>query len=140
MKKQVRNFLIGAGLTAVLWAPFLRAQDYESATIPFEFHVGNTTLPAGEYNVIPASSMRMLQLVNRSTGKSVLALPAERRDGSPDPKLAFHRAGTHYFLSTVWMPDGSSYVLHKSPLEKGFEHELGRGMASVTYVALLHHR
>jgi len=62
MKTELRNFLMGAGLTVMLWAPFLKAEENLAvAKIPFDFQVNQTSLPAGTYTVIMDS--------NRSNGR-----------------------------------------------------------------------
>src|SRR5260221_10625080 len=48
MKTQLRNFLMGAGLTVLVWGPLLKADEGLAVVkIPFDFQVNQTSLPAG---------------------------------------------------------------------------------------------
>jgi hypothetical protein len=80
------------------------AQDYRlKATVPFNFTVGERTLPAGTYMIGSApTSPEILTLMNWQGGVNILAV------GQPDsynPKranvLVFHKYGDQYFLSEI---------------------------------------
>jgi len=133
MKDQIRNFVIGIGLAAVLWAPLLKAQDQLEVTVPFDFHVGQANLPAGEYNVIHMSSAT-IQLRNAETGKSILLMPTGLGSSKPEPQLAFHCYGDRCFLSEIRVPERPAYVLSKSSLER--ETEKGEIRATMAYVPM----
>jgi len=75
MKNQIRNFVMGAGLAALLWSPSLMAQNNETAEVSFDFQVGQSMLPAGTYTVMKASASGILQLRNEDTRKSIFLAP-----------------------------------------------------------------
>ncbi len=75
------------------------------ANIPFDFTVGKTTLPAGEYVVQRiANNPAALFVRNRETYEAafVLAIPVEDRSSLGEGKLVFDRHGNEHFLSQVW--------------------------------------
>lgn len=133
MKTELRNFLMGAALTALLWTPFLKADDTAIvANIPFDFQVNQTPLLAGTYTVIVASNAVTLQLRNNSTGKSILVMPPGRDSSASKPQLSFRRYGDHYFLSGISTPGNHGYTLNKGSLER--EIERGGAAAAMAYV------
>jgi hypothetical protein len=135
MKDQIRNFVIGTGLAALLWAPLLKAQEsVEVAKVPFDFHVNNLTLPAGKYTVMTTSDHVTIQLRNDGTGKSILFMPPGRTIGNLDPRLLFHCYGDNCFLAEIWVPNGPAYTMRKGSLES--EIERGGLSATVAYVSL----
>jgi len=78
------------------------------ANVPFSFMVGNTRLPAGEYEFsTPNVSSDYTLLIHQMNGhRSVLvqAMPVYQ-DGSrtvPKTELVFDRVGTREFLRQVW--------------------------------------
>ena len=134
MKNQVRNFLLGAAVTAVLWAPMLKAQDrVERAEVPFDFHVNNLTLPAGQYSVVMENGA-VTQLRNEATSESIMFMAPGRLYDKKEPHLSFRRYGENYFLAEIWLPNGPSLALRKSSVEK----EAARGglAPTVAYVQL----
>jgi len=135
MKNQIRNFVMGAGLAALLWSPSLMAQGNESAEVPFDFHVGQSTLPAGNYTVMKAGMSGILQLRNDDTRQSIFLGPQGREAAKTDPKLTFRCYSGDCFLAAVWMPETPGYTFTKSSREK----EIARAGAQPTtmYVALV---
>jgi hypothetical protein len=109
-------------LTFIVAGQVAQAQEAMSATIPFDFAAGQTTLPAGTYRIEPLNSGSAFLVLkdqdDPSTTIMVLANRASRRKGS-DTKLVFHRYGDRYFLSQLWT-EGNSYgrELRKSAAEK----------------------
>lgn len=91
------------------------AQSSESvqAQIPFDFKVGRTTLPAGEYRVKydPAEEPGLLTVRSADGHREVFVLTqpvAVRKDRSNADKLVFEREGTRYVLSEVFTEDSST--------------------------------
>jgi hypothetical protein len=138
MKNQIRNFVMGAGLAALLWSPLLLAQNTETAEVPFDFHAGQSALPAGTYNVIKTGSSGILQLRNEDTGDSIFVSPQGREMANTKPKLAFRCYSGDCYLSAVWMPDSLGYTFSKTGREK--EIAKAGGQATTKYVALLARR
>jgi hypothetical protein len=79
-----------------------RAQDLElQARIPFQFTVGNTTLPAGTYHISsPWPGLIRIDNADKNVGAGTSTTPdyQDRRGGD---KLVFHKYGEQYFLHAV---------------------------------------
>jgi hypothetical protein len=106
-------------------AAFAQSGTLMHANIPFEFRVGTTVLPPGDYNVRPAMLTGVLSI--RCFGCKASAMIQTAQIGGSKMqetgKLVFHRYGSTYFLSEVWTPGYSTgRVLPKT---KG-ERELAR--------------
>ena len=133
MKNHIRNFVLGAGLVALLGSPLIMAQVQETAEIPFDFHAGQSTLSAGTYSVIKAASS-VLQLRNDDTRDSILLMGVGREAAKEDARLVFNRYGDIYFLSAVWIPGSQGYSFPKTKMEK----EMAKAsQVATTYVALV---
>jgi hypothetical protein len=77
-------------------------------SVPFQFHAGNTALPAGEYRVSidPGTRQSLITLAAADFGDALflLPLPAAIREGAPQEStvaLVFHKYGDDYFLRQV---------------------------------------
>ena len=110
------------------------AQVQETAEIPFDFHAGPSTLPAGTYSVIKAASS-VLQLRNDDTRDSILLMGVGREAAKEDARLVFNRYGDIYFLSAVWIPGSQGYSFPKTKMEK--EMAKATSQVATTYVALV---
>ncbi len=101
--KNLKQLVVAAGF-AVLACTGLHAQSIDMrATIPFDFHAGDTLMPAGEY-VIHAQDPWII-LKHLDGGKAAGALmtnAASRGNSTGDSRLVFNRYGDTYFLTTVW--------------------------------------
>jgi hypothetical protein len=97
--------IIIAGATLLCLGGTARAQDLE-ITVPFAFHVGGVTLPAGHYEVErDANTGIVLLRGDRKTpgGAFVFTLPADGRDPAGNkPALTFSRYEEGYRLSGIW--------------------------------------
>ena len=107
MRRKLGRGVWAAGLVGVLAALGATAQAGDvKATVPFEFSVNNTALPAGEYTLstIGASAAVLV----RGYRSSALALSNAMEDPKGGtPRLVFHRYGTRYVLREIWT-DGTS--------------------------------
>jgi hypothetical protein len=91
------------GLFASLVGLCLSAQTLDlQATIPFEFRMGTSVMPAGAYDVHYSQHLLILRTASRSKSAAMLVLPAERREAKSVGTLVFNRYGNDYFLSQVW--------------------------------------
>lgn len=90
-------------LAALVTAGGAMAQGHAvRATVPFDFTVGDRTLPAGTYEIW-SSSTNLVEIQNRGTHAAMLITISydshESRNGS---KLVFDKYGDHqYFLSEI---------------------------------------
>ena len=93
--------------------------------VPFDFAVGNTTLPAGKYEIKGvddlAPNVLELRSANGRTTVVFEAASAQTRGDQIESKseLIFNKFGDRYFLSQVWVAGSSSgNELPKSRMEK----------------------
>ena len=88
-----------------------KAQTYGlNAKIPFDFTVGNTWMPAGEYRISsPLRSVTVIQLrgTDHDSMATVISSPGHSESKSGN-KLVFHKYGNHYFLNRILCPSNSS--------------------------------
>lgn len=106
--------------------------------IPFQFNVGNQTLPPGDYRVetqlTGSARMQLLRQVDSNRVVILSTLPLESRVESPDPMLVFHRYGQTYFLAQIW---GGGQIGRALP-ESNREKEMARWDWSSAISLLLH--
>ena len=116
-------------LTLVSAVATVNAQESKTqvATIPFEFAVGDATLPAGDYIVTRMMSSGETIAV-RGTGSAVrLTSLIVKAQPAKNSKLVFHRYGNTYFLSEVWIAGNTNgRKLIKSKAEEQLQRELSK--------------
>jgi len=133
MKKEIlRGFTMLTLMVALALATAAVSANAQSrssmmANIPFEFVVGDQTLPAGEYNVRAMNAARDALIVQGTeNGKSAIRLSnstGELKDRT-HARLVFHRYGQRYFLAQVWDGETVGRDLTKSKQERAIEREL----------------
>jgi hypothetical protein len=109
MKKQLFGTFAILSLLLALTVVSVGAQTRSRITahIPFDFQIGDKTLPAGDYSVKRLSSNSLL--VQSADGDvSALAQAPRSVQNSNDAKpsterLIFRQYGDQYFLAQVWM-------------------------------------
>src|SRR5947209_4663959 len=76
-------------------------------SIPFQFNVGNTTLPSGDYTVRQIntdSNAATLQIRRKDGSANVLVNMIDAiGDTQAMTKLMFHRYGNQYYFAEVWL-------------------------------------
>ena len=101
---------------------------HEVAKIPFEFVVGDKSLPAGQYDVTEMTSNNsVLRITNSEQHQTALRQTntITRAERASKGKLVFRRYADQYFLAEVWSAgDTSGRQLLKSKQERAFEREL----------------
>jgi hypothetical protein len=106
--------------------------------IPFEFQVGNQTLPPGDYRLetqlTGSARMQLLRQVDTNRVVILSTLPIESQAEGPDPMLVFHRYGQTYFLAQIWNGTPEGRQLPESNREK----EMARWDWSSEISLLLH--
>jgi hypothetical protein len=108
------------GLAVAVSAVGLQAQVPLEANIPFEFRMGQTSFPSGDYVFQYTTQMVTVQERDghRSTAMAMM-LPVSRSKAPETNVLQFHRYGDVYFLSGIFLagsPEGAG--LPKSAHEK----------------------
>jgi len=95
------------------------------ADIPFDFIVGDKTLHSGQYQVLKQTQAGEALAVRSADGKdSMIRLTSSAGDaGDMRTKLVFHRYGSTYFLSQVWI-NGEGRQFPKTKQERAAEREL----------------
>src|SRR6267143_4942431 len=95
------------------------------ANIPFEFVIGDKTLPAGTYIAKPATTGGALAIQSADGKNSAVRMtgPTEQKNKSR-ARMVFHRYGHNYFLAQVWSGESSGRELAKSKQERAVEREL----------------
>ena len=86
------------------------AQQGMKANIPFDFTVGNTKLPAGEYRITSIEQEVRLQSANNASMATVVSLHSNVQPGSQS-ELVFLKYGNRYFLHRVLSASNSSMDL-----------------------------
>ena len=88
--------------------------------IPFQFNVGNETLPAGEYTLLPvmADSSNVVLKIQGSDRKAGIMFSTTTVEGKPQNRtiLVFHRYGDKYFFAHAWI-EGEKFGL-KAPTSR----------------------
>ncbi len=115
------------------------------ADIPFEFNVGDKTLPAGSYLVSEVTSDgTSLRVSNRDQFQSVsrltsAILSSERKEQST---LVFERYGDSYYLSQIWVAgERQGRQMIKSGRQRAMDRELAKNneKAETVIIAAVSH-
>ena len=121
MNHRTLNVFAVLVIAGLLVAPAAFSQaDRLKADIPFEFIVGNKTLPAGTYQVhCGTNNLVTLQSVDQNTAVGVLSQPGYAVKAPVTGKLIFTRYDNSYFLAQVWRPGvNSGSLMPKSKMER----------------------
>ena len=113
-------------MTAVVSAN-AQSRNVVLADIPFEFVVGDKTLPAGEYLVRPINATGDALAIQGTDNKEAavrLTEPIDAMKKRTQARLVFHRYGQNYFLAQVWTGETTGRQLAKSKHEQSVEREL----------------
>lgn len=144
MKKQaytVFAMIVLVGSMAVAVKSQTRGRTELIADIPFQFNVGNKTLPAGEYivtQVNPASDRPVLRVRSRD-GHAVAMMQMNSVIGkrAESAKLIFRRYDHHYFFVQAWVDgDNNGFEAPKSRAERTADREIAGIKAKTEAVAL----
>lgn len=114
MRKQLFATLATLSLLFALAVVSVQAQSKNKITahVPFEFQVGDKTLPAGDYSVKRISQNALL--IESADGEQRAIAQAPRSvesNANAKPsmeKLVFRQYGEQYFLAQVWMIRGNT--------------------------------
>lgn len=110
------------------------------ARIPFEFNVGDKTLPAGDYLIAEITSDgAALRISNQDDNKSVSRLTSAVRGSEPKEHstLVFQRYGERLYLSQVWITgERAGREMIKSGQQRAMDRELAKNNAKAETVAI----
>ncbi|MFN8007597.1 MAG: hypothetical protein U0V70_11340 [Terriglobia bacterium] len=122
MSKKIVRMLFAVTLVSVLAgvSGYAQTANAVKASIPFEFRIGNESLPAGDYVISNVNGARvMIKNVNGSKSVSPMTNDVQANRAASDGKLVFNRYGDLYFLSQIWTPgEEVGRTLLKSNAEK----------------------
>ena len=97
------------------------------ADVPFDFVVGDKTIPAGRITAHGVSGAFQGSLTIRNLKQGDLALRNGRRvlgaDRSKQGKLVFHKYGNRYFLAQICIPGYEAWEVMKSKEERSIERD-----------------
>ena len=124
MKKKLYSTFAMLCLALLMTFVSVQAQSASKleVNIPFEFQIGNETLPAGEYTIKRLTQnsvlVRSLDGQRKAIARTPRAITGESVETARE-KLVFNQYGKKYFLSQVWMARGSDgRELYKSEAEQ----------------------
>lgn len=133
MKKRVMSSFALLILVAASAAVSVHAQSVDEirVNIPFEFTVGDKTLPAGKYSVrrVFGGPNSPLYVQNRDSNETATTLTqvAQASSNPAGARLVFNRYGEEYFLAQVWTGgSGIRQEIPKSHRERSLEKELAQ--------------
>ena len=121
-----------------------RSVDALRAQIPFDFHIGDTLVPAGRYTVRSLNADESaLRISDGRHGASVNTNATQGAvSGRGSARLVFRKYGDQYFLAAVWGPDNTGRSLNASKAERNMRKETQSargGMADAeTVIVALH--
>src|SRR5579863_9753208 len=122
----MKRLILAAGLFAATLTASLHAQPMNlQANIPFDFRIGNSAFPSGEYSIRHSGGVLFVQQTTGShRAGAFLTVGGDRPAGSSAAgTLQFNQYGSTYYLSKVW-PAGSKEA--QSPPMTSHEKELAR--------------
>lgn len=105
MKKQLISLAMSLALLTGA-AAYAQSSQIMKVDVPFDFTVGNASLPAGVYSVSSdnnAGGVLTLQNAKAKKGVFILSMANESTKPAAHSELVFHRYGDSYFLSDVWV-------------------------------------
>jgi hypothetical protein len=109
-RQTLRVFTILGTLLLAAVAANAQSPRSQVTSIPFDFVVGQKTLPAGKYVVKPNRGISdSAWLVQSTDGHDTVVISTRSVQASKTPKktkLVFNKYGDKYFLSQIWT-DGS---------------------------------
>ena len=125
MNKISRVLINVAGIVALSVAPaFAQSSVNLSAHIPFAFHAGTKSLPAGDYRVYEQSGSPNL-IVQTADGKALAMILTNNETkfaASGQSKLIFRAYGSQNYLGSIWTAGATSgRKTLKTPAEKESE-------------------
>jgi hypothetical protein len=103
------------------------------ANIPFNFAVGNKTLPAGTYDVGTIDDLDgkilLLQASDGNARMMVNSNAAENLKPADKSKLVFNQYGNRYFLSEIWVSGATrGHQLPKTSREKEMARDVAQNL------------
>ena len=103
-----------------------KSVDGMRAQVPFDFHIGDTLVPAGQYTVRALNADE--SLLRLSDGRHGASINTNTTQGAVNAKgqarLVFRKYGDQYFLAAVWGADSAGRTLAETKRERNLRKEL----------------
>ena len=128
MKRQAFNLISLLSLLLVAGSAIAQTSQVRS-NVPFNFTVGDKTLPAGTYDIGAMNSsggnMLLLQARDGDSSMVVGSVAAQTLKPADKTKLVFNRYRDQYFLAEIWVEGATrGRQLPKTSREKELAKEL----------------
>ena len=103
MKNVFQKCAVGVGIVSMFAASALNAASFhnEQVAIPFEFHVSNATMPAGDYRLQQPIGNDVVYLMNVKTGEKVQILRSKGNSKEGRARLVFENTASGYSLKSI---------------------------------------
>ena len=130
MKKQIlwMPLILIAMLATTAVSTRAQAAYGARADVPFDFIVGDKTIPAGRISADGVSDAVLGSLVITNKAQGKLAVRTGRRmlgaERTNQCKLVFNKYGDRYFLAEIWIPGYQTWEVTKSKQERSLEREM----------------
>lgn len=110
--KRIVTIALSLAATLITSGSALAQAHAVKATVPFNFSLNGTWMPAGTYTIRTESNQGMvLRFASREQKSTALAMgQIDISDPGQNGKLLFHKYGERYFLSEVRYPHSSTKV------------------------------
>lgn len=122
------TLLVGIAFATAVVSANAQSPKLVISNVPFEFVVGDQTMPAGEYRIKSASAFSnglIIQRADSAASTVRLSNGIQPSRSKTNARLVFHRYGSHYFLAEVWSGgENEGRALTKSRQERATESEL----------------
>jgi hypothetical protein len=133
----MKRLILAAGLFAATLTASMHAQTMNmQATIPFDFRIGNTVFPFGEYSIRNTDGVLFVRQTAGSHKSGIFMTVGEDHPetSTSTGTLQFTRYGDSYYLSKVWTPESKvARATLKTPREKELAGHIGMpGTAAVS--------
>jgi hypothetical protein len=120
----MKRLHFGVALVMTITFSSLQAQTMNlRATIPFEFRLGDSQMPAGDYTIQHLDGKLIMRPQCCSKPAIILTFATNLPRESNTPGLLFHRYGETFFFDKVWTP---GYNVARGVQETPLEKELAR--------------
>ena len=123
------------GVLALLATASAFGQQRMRVDIPFEFHLMDNVMPAGQY-IVDTAANNVLSLDCRACRSHAVAAASGIGGGanlSTEARLVFNKYGDSYFLSEVWTP---GYSLGEGLSRSKTEHEIAHTTPAVARITV----
>jgi hypothetical protein len=113
----VRSSVFFGLLAALTIGVFAQSSPGVRVHVPFQFVLGRTVMPAGDYAVEQDSTSGIVYFQSRGAHGSAAAISINNGAAlnGKNPRLVFQREGANVVLTNIQLPDTSASFPHTSP-------------------------